>query len=161
MTMCSYSLPKHPSTAHSQLTLGCSDKGTHNEAKCCMRAKINLANKSRANRMFFDNLIKEIAICINVGDMAINRDLELPSYRGKSRRKGNDVVDIGNKSQAIGFDTPAGMLSGKCIDAIDEMLRTANLKGCNSRQQISDFIKQHTDLTDCHLCALNGMMSLK
>ena len=37
MTMCSYSLPKHPSTAHSQLTLGCSDKGTHNEAKCCMR----------------------------------------------------------------------------------------------------------------------------
>lgn len=100
--------------------------------------------------MFFDNLIKEMAICINVGDTCINRDLELFSYRGKK--------------QNIGFDTPGGMLSDSTLTAIDLMLSEAmrqGLTGCNSRIRISDFIKQHTDLTDCHLCALNDMMSLQ
>ena len=30
------SLPKHPSTAGSHLSLGCSTKDTHNSAKCCI-----------------------------------------------------------------------------------------------------------------------------
>lgn len=124
--------------------------------------KIKLANKSRGNRMFFDNLVKEIAICINVGYAAINRDLELPSYRG-IRRRGEEATSHGSKVSSIGFDTPVGMLSRKTLDAIDLMLQEAKslrLEGCNSRRRISDFIIEHTDLTDCHLCALNEMMSL-
>ena len=124
---------------------------------------IRLANRSRKNRMFFDNLIKEIAICINVGYTTVNRTVELPSYRGLQRRKDEDVIDIGNNHQAIGFDTPEDMLSPSLLRSIDGMLAEAKaegLSGCGSRLQISKFIQEHTDLTDCHLCALNEMMSL-
>jgi len=113
--------------------------------------------------MFFDNLIKEMAICIHVGDTRINRELELPSYRGRNRRLDDDVVDFGNNHQAIGFDTPAGLLSKQTLDAIDAMLELAaaeGLTGCASRQRIAGFIIQHSDLTDCHLVTLNEMVSL-
>lgn len=125
---------------------------------------IRLANKSRKNRMFFDNFIKEIAICINVGTTSLNRDLELPSYRGIHRRKEEGVIDIGNNHQAIGFDTPAQIFSPTILSAIDRMLEQAKLHGltgCNSRRLISDYIMRYTDLTECHLSALNEMMSLQ
>lgn len=125
---------------------------------------IRLANRSRCNRMFFDNLLKEIAICINTGAKGINHDIELPSYRGISRRKEEGVIDMGNNHQAIGFETPSKMLSLSTLNSIDYMLEEASSKGmagCNSRRMISDFIIAHSDLTDCHLCALNEMMSLK
>ncbi|MBP5776716.1 MAG: hypothetical protein J6W56_04110 [Prevotella sp.] len=112
--------------------------------------------------MFYDSLIKDIAICINVCDTRINRDLEHPSYRGIQRRKQEGAICQSNVS-AIGFDTPAQMLPPSALNNIDDMLQEAkrrNLTGCNSRRQISDFIMLHTDLTDCHLCALNEMMSL-
>lgn len=124
---------------------------------------IRLANRSRCNRMFFDNLLKEIAICINTGAKAINHDIELPSYRGMSRRKEEGVIDMGDNHQAIGFDTPSQMLSRGTLRAVDAMVAEAaslGLAGCGSRQKISDYIKSKTDLTDCHLCALNEMMSL-
>ena len=125
---------------------------------------IRLANKSRSNRMFFDNLIKEMAICINCGYTSINREIELPSYRGIHRRKEEGTIDTGNNHQAIGFDTPSKMLSLSTLNSIDYMLEEAKSKGmagCNSRRMISAFIIAHTDLTDCHLCALNEMMSLE
>jgi len=124
---------------------------------------IRLANRSRCNRMFFDNLLKEIAICINTGAKGINHDIELPSYRGVSRRKEEGVIDMGNNHQAIGFDTPSQMLSRGTLRAVDAMVAEAaslGLAGCGGRQKISDYIKSKTDLTDCHLCALNEMMSL-
>lgn len=124
---------------------------------------IRLANRSRCNRMFFDNLLKEIAICINTGAKAINHDIELPSYRGMSRRKEEGVIDMGDNHQAIGFDTPSQMLSRGTLRAVDAMVAEAaslGLAGCGSLQKISDYIKSKTDLTDCHLCALNEMMSL-
>lgn len=126
-------------------------------------AIIRLANRSRSNRMFYDNLIKEIAICINVGDVKINRDIELFSYRGLQRRRREDAFGI-SKTEAVGFDTPAGMLPVSVLDSIDLMLSSAKAAGlshCNSRSVISNFIKMMTDLNDCHLCALNDMMSLK
>lgn len=129
-----------------------------------MKKKILLANKSRKNRMFFDNLIKEIAISVNTGDTMLNRDIELPSYRGRQRRKEEGVIDTGNNHQAIGFDTPGTMLPPATLKALDEMLaeaRDKGLTGCNSRRVIADFILCRTDLTDCYLCALNDMMSLK
>ena len=124
---------------------------------------IRLANRSRCNRMFFDNLLKEIAICINTGAKGINHDIELPSYRGVSRRKEEGVIDMGDNHQAIGFDTPSQMLSRGTLRAVDAMVAEAaslGLAGCGSRQMISDYIESKTDLTDCHLCALNEMMSL-
>lgn len=125
---------------------------------------IALAAKSRKNRMFFDNLIKEIAISINVGDVTLNQNLELPSYRGMQRRKEENVVHIGSNHQAVGFDTPRSMLTHTTLCALDALLGEAKdkgLKGCGSRQRIADFIISQTDLTECHLTALNEMMSLR
>ena len=96
---------------------------------------IRLANRSRRNRMFFDNLLKEIAICINTGAKAINHDIELPSYRGGSRRKEEGVIDMGDNHQAIGFDTPSQMLSRGTLRAVDAMVAEAaslGLAGCGS-----------------------------
>ena len=124
---------------------------------------IKLASRSRKNRMFYDNLIMEMAICINCGDTTIYRDLEMPSYRGMGTRKCGEGIDMGNH-QAMGFDTPATMLPKQTLDRIDNMLQEAKqqgLNGCNSQRRIADFIMQHTDLTDCHLTALNQMRSLK
>ena len=42
--------------------------------------------------MFFDNLIKEIAISINTGASELNRYIMLPSYRGRQRRKEEGVM---------------------------------------------------------------------
>ena len=116
------------------------------------KGPIKLANRSRSNRMFYDNLIKEIAICINVGDTAINRELELPSYRPMQGKSKDDIIH-NSKTSVIGFDTPATMLPASVLDRIDGMLQEAtrqNLTHYNSRRRISDIIKIHTDLTDCH-----------
>ena len=126
---------------------------------------IHLAAKSRKNRMFFDNVIKDIAICINIGQESIDPDLDmgLPSYRGRNRRNEEGVTDIGNNHQAVGFDTMRQMLSPATVRAINDMLSLAKAEGlanCCDRRKISDFIQTHTDLTDCHLCTLNEMASL-
>ena len=113
--------------------------------------------------MFYDNFIKEIAICINVGDTRVSRDIELPSYRSIQHRSKGCLVH-NSKVSAIGFDTPSQLLPSSVLDRIDEMLQEAAEQGlthCGSRGIISDFIMSYTDLTECHLCALNEMMSLK
>ena len=129
-----------------------------------MTKKISLANKSRKNRMFFDHFIKELAICINTGACRVNRDIELPSYRGIQARKLPGVIDYGNNHAAVGFDTPGTMLNPKTLNALDNMLCAAKEVGlthCNSRKRIQYFLLAHTDLTTCHLTAINDMYSLK
>ena len=114
--------------------------------------------------MFFDSFIKELAICINTGACRVNRQLELPSYRGMHERLLHGVIDYGSNHAAVGFDTPGTMLNSKTLTALDNMLCAAKEKGlthCNSRKRIQDFLLAHTDLTTCHLCALNGMLSIQ
>ena len=45
-----------------------------------MDNKIKLANRSRRNRVFFDDFIREMAICLNVGEAALNREQLFPTY---------------------------------------------------------------------------------
>ena len=120
---------------------------------------IKLSNRSRKNRMFFDNLVRELAICIKCGDLTLNRDIELPSYRGKQTRCRDPKAVSLTKTEAVGFDTPRRMLPEATLDAIDLMLSDAprHLRYYKSREDIADYIKQRTDLTDCHLTALNEM----
>ena len=120
---------------------------------------LKLANASRRNRLFFDNLFREIAICIHTGDTEINRDIELPSYRGRGRRLERDVIPI-SKDEAMGFDTPRSLLSATVLGNIDRLLhkaRESGLNRCRDRIRVSTFIIAHSDLTDCHLTALNEM----
>ena len=122
-------------------------------------SKIKLANRSSKNRMFYDNLIKEIAICLHCGDRILNRELQLPSYRGTNTRlKDKEAISL-TKNEAMGFDTPRDMLPVATLDQIDRMLSEApcRLMRCKSREPITEYIKQRTDLTDCHLTALNEL----
>lgn len=121
--------------------------------------KVRLQNTSRKNRMFFDSLIRELAICVYLGDTSLNRSLELPSYRGPHNFDAPGTVYIGNNHAAVGFDTPGGLLSPRCLAGLDAMLAAAEaggLKGC-TEAECRAFLLASTDLTDCHLSALNEM----
>ena len=130
-----------------------------------MYNKIKLANRSRTNRMFFDHLIRELAICINVGDMALNREQLVPTYVKHSQAR--ELVENEYYIQ-ITRDTgclyqPLGqILPSKLLDQIDKMLQQAphHLKGSHSRKLITDYLSSCTDLTDCHYSALNLMQSI-
>lgn len=130
-----------------------------------MDRKIKLANRSRTNRMFFDHLIRELAVCLNVGDTALNREQLVPTYVNHAQAR--ELVEDENYIQ-ITRDTGclyqplAQILPCKLLDQIDEMLQQAphNLKGSNSRKLITDYLSSCTDLTDCHYSAMNLMQSV-
>ena len=115
--------------------------------------------------MFFDHLIRELAVCLNVGDTALNREQLVPTYVKHSQAR--ELVEDENYIQ-ITRDTgclyqPLGqILPSKLLDQIDEMLRQAphNLKGSHSRKLITDYLSSCTDLTDCHYSAMNLMQSV-
>ena len=119
---------------------------------------IKLANRSRSNRNFYDSLIRVIAVEINIGSTSLNRDMELWSYRPVYDMT---AEDFGSNVEKRGWDTPRQMLPAKTLDAIDAMLVEAaqqGLEGCCDKPRIMAFIKEHTDLTDCHLTALNELV---
>lgn len=126
---------------------------------------IKLANRSRKNRIFFDNLIRELAICLNTGDTSLNRELLSPTYVNHSHA---NAVD--NKETYFRITRDSGMLMKplgdilpcKLLDQLDAMLASAPacLKRSNSRSLIGDYLIQSTDLNDCHLSALNEMQSI-
>ena len=128
---------------------------------------IKLANKSRNNRMFVDQLIRELAICINTGDKEINREMLMPSY--KSHKENVNIYADNELYQQITRDsgclwTPLSeCLSKKTLDELDLMLQRAphELTRCNSRSKIQDFIMEYTDLVDCHFDSLNYMTSIR
>lgn len=115
--------------------------------------------------MFFDHLIRELAICLNVGDTALNREELMPTYVNHARAR--ELADDYNYIQ-ITRDTGclylplAQILPNKLLDQIDEMLRQApcNLKRSHSRELITAYLSTCTDLTDCHYSAMNLMQSI-
>lgn len=110
--------------------------------------------------MFFDELIRSIAVEINIGSACINRDLILPSYRGiNTRLQCEENISI-SKTEAMGFNSICEILPQKMLDQIDVMLAEAcrkKLEGTCSIMVIRDFLKEHTDLNDCHLTSLNEL----
>lgn len=110
--------------------------------------------------MFFDELIRLIAVEINIGSTCLNRDLMLPSYRGINTRLSDEGNIPISKTEAMGFNTPRELLTPKTLDQIDGLLAEAchkQLEGLCSILSIMDFLKEHTDLTDCHLTAINNL----
>ena len=115
--------------------------------------------------MFFDHLIRELAICLNVGDTALNREQLVPTY--VNHAQAGELVEDENYIQ-ITRDTGciykplALILPSKLLDQIDEMLMQAphNLKGSHSRKLITDYLSSCTDLTECHYSAMNLMQSV-
>ena len=61
------------------------------------------------------------------------------------------------KTEAMSFDTPREMLPKATLDAIDLLLSEAPCRLMRSKtvKPIADYIMLRTDLTDCHLSALN------
>lgn len=106
--------------------------------------------------MFFDSLIRCLAVEINIGSTELNRDLELPSYRSVY----SEGESLGSHVEKRGWNTPREMLSSKILDAIDDMLKEARRQGlecCCDKIKISQFLWEHTDLNSCHTVALNEM----
>lgn len=126
---------------------------------------IRLANRSRKNRIFFDHLIRELAICLNLGDTSLNREELVPTYCNHSQA-GKVAFDENyiqlNRDTGCLFLPLVNVLPGSVLDTLDEMLLQAppELKGCRSRKLITEYLSQHTDLTDCHYSALNQMQSI-
>lgn len=126
---------------------------------------IKLANRSRRDRVFFDMLIRELAICLNTGDTSINRELLSPVYVNHAHAGAaadDETYFQITRNSGIQFKPLCDILPDKLLGKLDHMLANAPacLKQSDSRQLIGDYIKQCTDLTDCHLSALNGMQSI-
>ena len=128
--------------------------------------KLKLSARSRRNRMFFDNLIRELAICLNVGDTALNREELFPTYvnHAQAGELVNDEYYIQiNRDTGCLFRPLAELLPNKTLDDLDALLAEAppELKHCGSRRMITDYLSQRTDLADCHFSALNEMQSIR
>lgn len=126
--------------------------------------KIKLANRSRKNRVLFDFLVLELVVEINLGTISLNRDLLIPTYvnhaHAGSLSEADNYVQL-NRDTGCQFVPQGEALPSNLLAALDKMLREApaKLKGCRSRKMITDYLRQHTDLTDCHFTALNKMQS--
>lgn len=128
--------------------------------------KIHLANRSRKNRIFFDQLIRELVICLNTGDVSLNRNLLMPTYvnhklAGKISEDSNYIKV--NYATGLLFCPLSDVLHYKILDALDKMLFEAplNLKHCNSRHLITEYLASCTDFNDCNFSALNEMQCLR
>ena len=116
--------------------------------------------------MFFDQLIRELAICINTGEKSLNRELLMPMYKNHSANVNayHDNIHYEQVSRDSGcLWTPLKeCLSSKVLDALDNMLCNApgDLMRCNSRSRIQKYMMEYTDLVDCHFDAMNTMQSI-
>lgn len=130
-----------------------------------MDNKIKIANRSRKNRVFFDDFIREMVICLNVGEAALNREQLFPTYVNHAQAgklvENEYYIQITRDTGCL-YQPLGQILSSKLLDQIDEMLQKAprNLKGSHSRKLITDYLSSCTDLTDCHYSALNLMQSV-
>lgn len=130
-----------------------------------MGKTIKLANRSRKNRIFFDHLIRELAISLNLGDDSLNRKQLVPTYvsheySGKDSDCGN-YIQLNSKTGCL-YVPLSDVLPASLLDSIDDMLRHAplELKGSGSRKLITAYLSKCTDLNDCHYSALNSMQSI-
>lgn len=99
---------------------------------------------------------------INLGTKKLDRELLIPSYVNHMHagNLGNDEYYCQLSRDTGCWFVPQGQaLPKQLLDQLDDLLRQApsELKGCCSRKIITDYIRHHTDLTDCHFTALNQM----
>lgn len=129
-----------------------------------MTKKIALANRSRKNRIFYDFLVRDIAINLNLGEKQLNRDLLAPVYANHSHAANLNDVNYCQVTRDSGcFYLPYNkILSKEMLDQLDAILAEAppELHHCGSNKMITDYLRQRTDLTDCHFTALNIMQSI-
>lgn len=123
---------------------------------------IKLADKSRKNRILYDFLVLELVVETNLGTRHLDRDLLVPSYlnhqhAGKAQE--NEYYCKITRDDGCIFVPQGQAFPKQLLDQLDDLLRQAppELKGCRSRKMITDYIRHHTDLTDCHFTALNQM----
>lgn len=128
--------------------------------------KLKLANRSRKNRIFYDFLILYLAVELNLGTKAINRDELMPTYVSHAHagdvRNDEYYVQITRNSGCI-YRPCHEILSKKMLDQLDAILAEAplELNHCGSRKMITDYLSLRTDLTDCHFVVLNQATSIR
>lgn len=127
--------------------------------------KLKLANRSRKNRIFYDFLILNLAVELNLGSKALNRDLFAPTYVNHIHAANPNADNYCRVTRDSGclFLPYREILSKKMLDDLDVILAEAppELYHCGSRKMITDYLSQRTDLTDCHFVALNQAVSIK
>ena len=123
---------------------------------------IKLANRSRKDRIFFDQLIRMLAVELHLGSDELNRFHLMPVYvchsHARETAHSEHYTQL-NRNSGCSYKPLCEVLPAALIDQLEALLADApaNLKGSNSRKLIADYLKQRTDLTDCHLSALNEM----
>ena len=123
---------------------------------------IKLANRSRKNRVFFDQLIRMLAVELHLGSDELNRFHLMPVYvchsHARETAHSEHYIQLNRDSGCL-YQPLCEVLPAALIDQLEALLTDApaNLKGSKSKTLIGDYLKQHTDLTDCHLSALNEM----
>lgn len=116
--------------------------------------------------MFFDQLIKELAICLNTGEKSLNRLLFMPVYKNHSANanvyQDNEYYQQVSRDSGCLWTPLKECLSSKVLNALDNMLGNApdDLIRCNSRSKIQNYIMKYTDLVDCHFESMNYMQSI-
>lgn len=127
--------------------------------------KIALANRSRKNRVFYDFLIRDLVVNLNCGEKQLNRDLLVPSYASHAHAANLNAENYCKVTRDTGcFYKPyTEILSKVILDQLDALLAEApsELNHCGCRKMITDYLRQRTDLTDCHFSALNPMTSIQ
>lgn len=115
-----------------------------------------LENKSRNNRIYVDNLIRQISIEIRLPLCHRDKtwyDVELPSYCSRMNNAEKDKIIISGKS-AIVFRTGKQILSKREIAILSDFI--FQTPQCTSLKEARD---RMTELfNDCQLDALNILM---
>lgn len=127
--------------------------------------KLQLANRSRKNRIFYDFLILDLAVNLNLGEKQLNRDLLVPTYANHAHAvnlNDENYCQITRDSGCL-YRPYREILSSKMLDQLDAILAEAppELNRCGSRKMITDYLSFRTDLTDCHYAALNQATSIR
>lgn len=103
---------------------------------------IRLQQKSRGNRRFFDALVRLLAVELALGGREVSPRLILPSWRYFKV-----CGELGPWAE-VGMELPA-----KTVAALTAMLREEG--PARTVADAREILLRRTDLTDCHLAALN------
>ena len=134
-----------------------------------MTKKILMQNKSRKNRIFYDFFIRYLYCLLFNGETKLDIDMLVPTYVSQMRAKRFiDTEYYRENYHQLNRDTGEllvpmrTLLTTKLINELTTFLEQAppHLKFCRDKCKFDEYFFQRTDLTDCHLSAVNEDMMM-
>lgn len=111
--------------------------------------------KAADNRVFYDRLIQNLFVELNLGSAELNPTLILPTYHATNDPLVTD--ELGERQPH--WCTIKHIIGQRGVDFFNRLLRDApaDIKGCRSLTKIRRYIKDNTDFSDCQLSAANAL----